>query len=572
MSNAPTTLLEAEKAFSKDSAYLEHLGKVNGMMHRGKSLSGRERNCVFLNRGDGSFATISALSGYDMADDARGLAVMDWDFDGKLDFWSSARTAPRIRFMHNELVESGEWIGFKLQGNGKSNRDAIGSRITVTLKNGRKIIRTLRAGEGYVSQSSKWVHFGLGEIKEPVVISIRWPDGSIEKHADVSVGSYYQLTQGSKLVVHQNRDLSNSASGEPLQAPKVPAGIRVPLRIAIPAPPLPYTDEANKNKALNLKLTRPLLINLWDHECVECVKELQDLSEEWVKLNGKIDILALHMNPSDGDDAEGIAFLKKLNIPIQYGLPKAISRKLLVDIFHSTFPLQVDIPSPSSLLISSQGEIVALYTRSMSPEELLKDVKELAMVATTMQERDELAAPYSGRWLKQPQDLDVLYLARQLQNAGHLAEAALYTRSASKQLSKHKEYALMLLWIAETYLARGDIEQAMAFYKDALARGGSKPQVLNNVAWLYATSKHAMARNPLESVRLAYRACKLTEWKNPYYLDTLAACYASTGEFKNALQVANMALVISKTSGDKALQASIEKAMQFYMRSVDPNK
>ena len=96
--------------------------------------------------------------------------------------------------------------------------------------------------------------------------------------------------------------------------------------------------------------------------------------------------------------------------------------------------------------------------------------------------------------------------------------------------------------------------------------------MLNNVAWLYATSKHAMARNPLESVRLAYRACKLTEWKNPYYLDTLAACYASTGEFKNALQVANMALVISKTSGDKALQASIEKAMQFYMRSVDPNK
>ena len=61
------------------------------LLHRwvrqGRSFSGHERNCCFLNTG-GQFADISGVSGIDFADDGRGIGLTDWDHDGDLDAWS----------------------------------------------------------------------------------------------------------------------------------------------------------------------------------------------------------------------------------------------------------------------------------------------------------------------------------------------------------------------------------------------------------------------------------------------------------------------------------------------------
>ena len=55
------------------------------MIRDGRSWSGRERNCCFLNTADGKFSDISAVSGFDFIDDSRALAVGDWDGDGVAD-------------------------------------------------------------------------------------------------------------------------------------------------------------------------------------------------------------------------------------------------------------------------------------------------------------------------------------------------------------------------------------------------------------------------------------------------------------------------------------------------------
>ena len=132
------------------------------MLANGRSLSGRERNCCFLNTRSGKFADISAVSGFDFPDDTRGVTVTDWDQDGDLDIWLTNRTAPRVRFLRNNYSSGLNSVLLKLQGV-KSNRDGIGSRVELDLGSGRrKLVRTLRAGEGYLGQSSKWLHFGLG--------------------------------------------------------------------------------------------------------------------------------------------------------------------------------------------------------------------------------------------------------------------------------------------------------------------------------------------------------------------------------------------------------------------------
>ena len=95
------------------------------------SWSGNERNCLFLNHGGKSFATASYITGFDFADDARGIAMVDWDHDGDLDMWISNRQGPQTRYLENQ-IEGTRWLSLKLTGDGKKiNRDAIGSTVMV---------------------------------------------------------------------------------------------------------------------------------------------------------------------------------------------------------------------------------------------------------------------------------------------------------------------------------------------------------------------------------------------------------------------------------------------------------
>ena len=63
--------------------------QLSEMMDAGRSFSGNERNCCFLNIGNGTFADISGISGLNYPDDGRGISTTDWDNDGDLDLWIS---------------------------------------------------------------------------------------------------------------------------------------------------------------------------------------------------------------------------------------------------------------------------------------------------------------------------------------------------------------------------------------------------------------------------------------------------------------------------------------------------
>ena len=137
---------------------------LSAMIDSGRSFSGQEHNCVFLNTRDGRFANLSAGSGLDFPDDGRALAVCDWDQDGDLDLWISNRNAPRLRLLLNEGNRNNHFLSLRLRGNGTSvNRDAIGARVELIpkAKGPHRLVRSLRGGEGFLAQSSKWLHFGL---------------------------------------------------------------------------------------------------------------------------------------------------------------------------------------------------------------------------------------------------------------------------------------------------------------------------------------------------------------------------------------------------------------------------
>ena len=91
--------------------YTRNFRDLNDMVSQGKSFSGYERNALFLNRKGNGFAEVGGLLGVDFDDDARAVAVVDWDRDGDLDLWVTNRTAPRVRLLRNNQPSANSFRG-----------------------------------------------------------------------------------------------------------------------------------------------------------------------------------------------------------------------------------------------------------------------------------------------------------------------------------------------------------------------------------------------------------------------------------------------------------------------------
>ena len=168
------------------------------LVRNGYSWSGNEQNRFFLNGRKGTFFEISHLAGLDQSEDGRGLAIVDWDQDGRLDLWYRNRSAPRLRLMVNKK-ESHPSVALRLEGT-NCNRDAIGAVVELLPSSqNRHWVQSVKAGDLFLSQSSKWLHFGLGEETENFTAKVIWPGGTKELFTGIKAGRFH-LKQGSGIV------------------------------------------------------------------------------------------------------------------------------------------------------------------------------------------------------------------------------------------------------------------------------------------------------------------------------------------------------------------------------------
>ena len=86
---------------------------------------------------------------------------------------------------------------------------------------------------------------------------------------------------------------------------------------------------------------------------------------------------------------------------------------------------------------------------------------------------------------------------------------------------------------------RGDFDKAIAEYKKAVTQGSVLAK--NNLAWVRATCPNEKLRDWAEAVKLAKDICDATGNEEGMYLDTLAAAYAETGKFDEAVKAQELA-------------------------------
>ena len=118
--------------------------------------------------------------------------------------------------------------------------------------------------------------------------------------------------------------------------------------------------------------------------------------------------------------------------------------------------------------------------------------------------------------------------------------------------------------MAIVLLGLGRVPEAIRHYEAALQSSHENLQAMEGLAWVYATNPDASVRNTTEAIRLAERACKISTNREPGALDTLAAAYANAGRFEDALRIANQALALAESSGQKEQALYLRKRIQLY--------
>lgn len=117
---------------------------------------------------------------------------------------------------------------------------------------------------------------------------------------------------------------------------------------------------------------------------------------------------------------------------------------------------------------------------------------------------------------------------------------------------------------ADAYLGIGGHEEAVADYESALKLNSSEDGVLNNLAWVLATSPMDKIRDADRAIDLATKACKVTDYKEAHILSTLAAAYAESGDFDKALEWSQKAVELGGESTSPETLVQLKNELESY--------
>lgn len=154
----------------------------------------RQDFLLHRNLGDGTFNEMSKEAG--LRDlpllSRRGAAFGDLNNDGLIDVVVTNMGNPPTVLL-NTGANKNDRVIFKLI-QAKSNRDAIGARITLKTDK-RTMMREVTAGASYLSQNDFRLHFGLGQNEKIESVKVNWSDGTAENVSNIVPNRIFTVTQ-----------------------------------------------------------------------------------------------------------------------------------------------------------------------------------------------------------------------------------------------------------------------------------------------------------------------------------------------------------------------------------------
>lgn len=160
-------------------------------------------------------------------------------------------------------------------------------------------------------------------------------------------------------------------------------------------------------------------------------------------------------------------------------------------------------------------------------------------------------------------------LAAALWSKGKTAEANKHSRAAAiaharttlkdypYDVPTHNDLGVLLV-------QSGDVRAGIEQWEISLQIDPNDGNALNNLAWVLATFPADTIRDGKRAVELAGKAATLPGGAAPVVLRTLAAAYAETGDFPNAINTAQRAVDLATTQNNTSLLATLRHEIELY--------
>ncbi len=473
--------------------YEEGWRAINELIRSGGSFSGRERKVTYRNLGNGRFEDVSFLSGLDFDSDGRAFATLDIDGDGALDLLLKNRTGPQVRVMRNTL--GGRSLILELRGS-KSNRDAVGARVTLVTSNGERI-REVVSGSSYLSQSSRRVHFGVAPQETIQAVRVRWPSGATETLVGIPAQGTFRLMEGSGSL--SGIATSAQAASQEVRT-EAPITDRPWLVDPVPAPLV----------TVNSRWT---LLNFNASWCPPCRAEKAD----WANSGAAFQTAGVRVRSVNVDDPAN------QNLVATYSL-----------LYQRLYDSHREMGLPMTFLLDRTGSIVKIYQGQAGANEILGDVSA----------KQHPALPFNGRRILASPTRNWNELGATLAEHGMIAparalfEIALRRGEATDELRNN--YAAVLLESGDRAMAERQLRAIP-----------ERPEALVNLGLLYLQSKR-----PREAVSVLEKAIRLQP-DDAAAWNALGMARSMAGERPGAIEALTHAQAIGLTTVNQANELGI---------------
>lgn len=389
-------------------SYQQGWNAINELIRSDGTWSGYERNVLYSNNRDGTFSEVSGAAGLDLIDDSRSFALADIDHDGRLEIILKNRTAPQVRIFHNVMSNLGHSLSFKLKGH-NSNRDAIGTAITVRATSGRQT-KFLQAGSGFLAQHAKEVFFGVGPSSEPVHVTLRWPNGLSEEFENVpadhrieieegagrfkavpyAIGPATKLENATDVVPSNHQERENFAQMLNYRE-ELPRAFETWLVAPIDPPEFSLPDFSGSLHRLSNYRGQCVMLQFCSLASPSSARDLRLLQDNLAQQRG-IAVLAVNINlPPNAARVAALVKQEALRFPVLMAAEETLSIYNL--LYRYSFDRRRDLTFPISFLLDPEGMMVKIYHGPLDANRALSDA---GKIPKTGRARQQLALPFRG--------------------------------------------------------------------------------------------------------------------------------------------------------------------------------
>lgn len=548
--------------------YEQAWNAINDLIRSDWTWSGFERNMLYLNNHDGTFSDISGISGLDFIEDSRTFALGDFDLDGRLEVLLKNRNSPQIRYLKNVLPDLPPGISFRLTGK-KSNRDAIGARITVETKSGRQT-RTVRCGTGFLTQHTKELFFGLGDATAPVQATIEWPSGLKQKLQDLPVQHRIWVEEGvASTRMKPYRSLANSpANIASAGAIPLPPQVETWLLVPMLAPDFSLTDNSGQSRMLSSGRGKPVLLHFWSATTENARENLQQFErahDGWTRKG--LRLLVINVDEAQNQNVANAAKPgQNYSFPFLGASSDVIATYSL--LFRQLFDRHRDMSVPISFLVDAAGDIVKIYQGPIPAGKIEADFDS---VPATDAERLAKALPFAGFRETYEFERNYLSVGFVFYEHGYFKQAEQFYAQAVKDDPSSAE---ALYGLGSAYLQQQKTGEARDCFGRALKLQATYPGTIPN-CWNNLGTLAAREGNYDQAIQYFQNALKIDP-KHSIALQNLGSAYRQKRDWPDAREILERALALNPDDPDAnyslgmvyAQQNDPEHAYEYLQRAI----